>query len=116
VESLLLYDWPLNLRELVLLTRRLNTLHPREKLKRSMLPERMLATSSRDDATSVAPAPRKPTDDDQAFNALLASLRDHAGNLTKAATALGWTRARAYRLLDARPEFDLDSARKGRGA
>ena len=116
VESLLLYDWPLNVRELLLLARRLATVHGGEALKRSMLPERMLSASAPDAAPPPPAAARKATDDDEDFNALVASLREHQGNLTRAAAALGFTRARAYRLLEARPEFDLAPLRKDSGA
>jgi transcriptional regulator of acetoin/glycerol metabolism len=117
IESLLLYDWPLNVRELLLLARRLVAVHGGELLKRSMLPERMRTheVTGAPPARTSAPA-RKPTDDDEAFASLVAGLRAHGGNLTKAAAALGLTRARAYRLLEARPEFDLGSIRKGPGS
>jgi DNA-binding NtrC family response regulator len=117
IESLLLHDWPLNVRELVLLTRRLVAAHRGELFKRSMLPERMLtAASTNAPATRSTPAVRKPTDDEEAFAALVVGLRAHDGNLTKAAAALGLTRARAYRLLEARPEFEIDSLRKSGGS
>jgi len=114
VEGLLLYDWPLNVRELLLLARRLVAVHGGELLKKSMLPERMFARQQRDSQRAEpAPVARRPTNDEDAFAALIAGLRAHAGNLTKAAAALGLTRARAYRLLEARPEFDVSSLRKG---
>jgi DNA-binding NtrC family response regulator len=113
IESLLQYDWPLNVRELVLLARRLAALHHGEPLKRSMLPERMQLAAAGSTGSSASPGPRRrPTDDESSFNLLLDSLRDHGGNLTRAAAALGLTRARAYRLLDAHPEFDLAPFRK----
>jgi transcriptional regulator of acetoin/glycerol metabolism len=63
--------------------------------------------------TQSAPQTRKPTSDQASFSALVASLKAHDGNLTKAAAALGLTRARAYRLLKAQPDFDLASVRSG---
>jgi transcriptional regulator of acetoin/glycerol metabolism len=107
IEQLLLYDWPLNVRELLFLVRRLLALHGHEQVwKTSHLPERF---GSRLDALQASVKPRSvrtPTDDETAYTALVESLRAHGGNVTRAASALGITRARAYRLMDARPEFD----------
>ena len=113
VETLLLYDWPLNVRELVLLARRLAAVHNNEStLKKSMLPDRMLGSVS---AASAPPQPSTParasTSDSVAFDHLVVALREHGGNITQAAAALGISRSRAYRLLEARPEFDLRSLR-----
>jgi DNA-binding NtrC family response regulator len=112
IESLLLYDWPLNVRELVLLARRLLAVYGTEPtLKRGMLPE--LATGAR---RSAAPPGREPsarasTSDDAAFDQLLAALRTARGNVSRAAAAIGISRARAYRLLDAHPGFDVRQIR-----
>jgi transcriptional regulator of acetoin/glycerol metabolism len=110
IESLLLYDWPLNVRELALLARRLLAMHGAEPaLRRSMLPERIAGTAS-----TIAPpagAGRSPTTDDEAFDQFLLALRVARGNVSRAAGALGISRARAYRLLEARPEFDVRSLR-----
>jgi transcriptional regulator with PAS, ATPase and Fis domain len=112
VESLLLYDWPLNVRELVLLARRLLAVHGAEPtLKRSMLPE--AATGAK---PSTAPPPREAsarasTSDEAAFDELLAALRAAHGNVSRAAAAIGISRARAYRLLDAHPGFDVRQIR-----
>jgi DNA-binding NtrC family response regulator len=115
VEALLLYDWPLNVRELVLLHRRLVALHAAEPmLKKSMLPERMAAALPLA-ATPVRVAPpttgRSPTSDEIAFDQLVTALRAAHGNVSQAAVGLGITRARAYRLLEARPGFDVGSLR-----
>ncbi len=111
VEALLLYDWPLNVRELVLLVRRLLAIHGHEPtLKRPMLPERMQGGPA--GASSSRPQTgRAPTGDEAAFDQLVDSLRKHAGNISRAATALGISRARAYRLLEARPGFDIRTLR-----
>jgi two-component system, NtrC family, nitrogen regulation response regulator GlnG len=112
IETLLLYDWPLNIRELVLLARRMVAMHRAEPtLKRSMLPERMAAATP-----SMAPPPdarveRSPTADDAAFEQFLLALRTARGNVSRAAASLGISRARAYRLLEARPGFDVRSLR-----
>ena len=111
IESLLLYDWPLNVRELVLLVRRILAMHGAEPaLKRSMLPERMTGTAP----STIPPPPgtrRAPTADAGAFDQFLLALRAARGNVSRAATALGISRARAYRLLEARPGFDVRSLR-----
>jgi transcriptional regulator of acetoin/glycerol metabolism len=110
----LLYDWPLNVRELVLLVRRLLAVHGHEPaLKRSMLPERMFgAAPGPTSPPSPATPARESTTDDVAFDRLLQALRAHAGNVSRAADALGITRSRAYRLLEARPDFDVRSLRQ----
>jgi transcriptional regulator with AAA-type ATPase domain len=101
VEALLLYDWPLNVRELVLLVRRLVAVHGQEAtLQRSMLPDRMWKRVARAD-----------TSDDALFEQLVDALRQNRGNVARAAAALGISRARARRLLDARPEFDVRALR-----
>jgi transcriptional regulator with PAS, ATPase and Fis domain len=114
VESLLLYDWPLNVRELVLLARRLVAMHGTEPtLKRAMLPE--LVTGARSSAAAPAKeasdAGRASTTDEAAFDELLAALRAAHGNVSRAAAALGISRARAYRLIEARPGFDVRQIR-----
>ena len=115
VEALLLYDWPLNVRELVLLVRRIVAMHGAERaLKRSMLPERFTGAAP---SASVTPpeasaAARASTTDDAAFEQLVSALRSAGGNVSRAAASLGISRARAYRLLDARPGFDVRSLRE----
>jgi transcriptional regulator with AAA-type ATPase domain len=119
VEALCLYDWPLNVRELTLLARRLLGVHGTELvLKKTFLPERMLrrAPEAATAATDVAAAgsgkqPRRSTDDESEFEALIEALRAHGGSVAKAAAAIGVNRARAYRLLSAHPEFSLDDLR-----
>jgi transcriptional regulator of acetoin/glycerol metabolism len=98
-------------------------------LKRSHLPARMTSADAdmqdetapllRDSQNPVSPGLSKivhkrnwrKTDDDSEFEALLAALRAHGGSVARAATALGLTRARAYRVLSAHPEFSLDALR-----
>ncbi|HTU60761.1 MAG TPA: helix-turn-helix domain-containing protein, partial [Polyangiales bacterium] len=123
VEALCVYDWPLNVRELALLVRRVLGLHGNEpRLKKTHLPERMLdaASSAVEPASDKAAAARdsnkrawKKTDDDSEFDALVAALRAHGGSVAKAAAAIGLNRARAYRLLSAHPDFSLDELRRG---
>ena len=116
VEALLLHDWPLNVRELLGLARKLLLTHGHEPvLKRSHLPEVMVDGAGKRAAPPPgAPAaragggPRRPTDDAAEFSALVAALRAHGNRVAKAAEAIGVSRARAYRLLSAHPEFALD--------
>ena len=51
------------------------------------------------------------TADDAAFKQFLLALRAARGNVSHAAASLGISRARAYRLLGARPGFDVRSLR-----
>lgn len=113
LEALLFYDWPLNVRELVLLVRRLLAVHSQEAaLKRAMLPERMIGRHAPTSTPAQhTPSARSPTEDDVAFDRLVKALRETAGNVSRAAAALGISRSRAYRLLDARPGFDVRSLR-----
>ena len=117
-EALCLYDWPLNVRELLLLARRLLAVHgPDGILKRSFLPARMLEgrpAASR--ASSGPPGRRKrawrKTDDQAEFETLIEALRSARGSANGAAQALGISRARAYRLLSAHPDFCVKDAKK----
>jgi transcriptional regulator with PAS, ATPase and Fis domain len=118
VDALVLYDWPLNVRELHLLARRLLGIHGNsEPLKKIYLPERMIASPS----SASAPAPdlgrtpaegpktsRRKIDDEAEFEALVGALRAQGGSVAKAAAAIGVSRARAYRVLSAHPDFALD--------
>jgi transcriptional regulator with AAA-type ATPase domain len=117
VEGLCLYDWPLNVRELLLLARRLLGVYGHEAiLKRLHLPERIAARTrvpSGQGSPDGAKRARRRADDESEFDALVGALRDHAGSVAKAAAALGINRARAYRLLSARPDFSLDELRGG---
>jgi arginine utilization regulatory protein len=111
VETLCLYDWPLNVRELVLLARRLLGVQGHEPvLRKSFLPERMLrrAPDSQPPAASAGQQARRSTDDDSEFEALIEALRRHGGSVAKAAAAMGINRARAYRLLSAHPDLSVD--------
>jgi transcriptional regulator with PAS, ATPase and Fis domain len=118
VEALCLYDWPLNIRELALLTRRLIGVHGREAaLKKVHLPERMLVRGApaEDGGNSSAAAndkrPWRRIDDETEFEALIEALRNHAGSVAKAAAAIGINRSRAYRMLAAHPDFSVEGER-----
>jgi transcriptional regulator with PAS, ATPase and Fis domain len=123
VERLCLHDWPFNVRELVLLARRLTVLHGGEStLRASHLPERI----------GDGAAPRGPTDGGAGVGAegsarpvssarggaeavelpaLVAALRASGGNVARAAGMLGITRQRAYRLMEGKA-VDLETLRK----
>jgi transcriptional regulator of acetoin/glycerol metabolism len=114
-EAISLYDWPLNVRELAQLARQLLSLHAQAPiLKRSMLPERLQRVR---DVSSPPPASSQPARSSAAdavsFEHLVVALRAHDGNITNAAQALGITRARANRVLQAHPEFNVELLRRG---
>ncbi len=123
VERLCLHDWPFNVRELLLLARRLMVLHGGEStLRTSYLPERIgdLSTprlppggaeTARPPATfpamsAVKASPVEPVE----LPALVAALRTSGGNVARAAAILGITRQRAYRLMDG-SAVDLEALR-----
>jgi len=121
VEALCLYDWPLNVRELLLLARRLLGVHGHQAiLKKTHLPERLLARETSAEPHVSVPRSEVPaetgkrawkkTDDEAEFDALIDALRNHEGSVAKAALALGMGRSRAYRLLSAHPDFSLEDA------
>jgi two-component system response regulator FlrC len=117
VESLCLYDWPLNVRELFLLSKRLLGLFSAEPIiKREFLPDRILkrtTLSVEEVEVQKACVPKRAwrsTNDDSEFEALVAALRTLNGNVLKASEALGISRSRAYRLLSAKG-FDVDRLR-----
>ena len=137
VEALCLYDWPFNVRELVTLVRRMMVLHGHEP----QLGRRHLPTRFRVDDASGEPAragrrggrtrrrrrrrqrrcrgPRRTRTararprrrDDEDFARLLVALRSQGGNVSRAAGAIGISRQRAYRLMQAHPEVNLPGLR-----
>jgi hypothetical protein len=114
VEQLLLYSWPQNLRELTLLTKRLLILHSTEPvLKKSFLPEHMRGPEAK--GQSQDKPQRAVATDDCAFEQLAEAIRGHGGNITRAAASLGISRAKAYRVLEAQPDFDIEQLRKDGG-
>jgi transcriptional regulator with PAS, ATPase and Fis domain len=114
VERLCAHDWPFNVRELVLLVRRLLVLHSGESTLRAVhLPDRM---------GEPAPAPSRPAEPRPATSeatasepvelpALVAALRASGGNVARASALLGITRQRAYRLMEGNA-VDLDALRQ----
>jgi transcriptional regulator of acetoin/glycerol metabolism len=118
-ERLCLHDWPFNVRELVLLVRRLLTLHGSETtLRAHHLPERIgepaaasfgrapAATPASPDRLPAGVAPGEPVQ----LPALLAALRSSGGNVARAAAILGISRQRAYRMMEGQT-VDLEAIR-----
>jgi DNA-binding NtrC family response regulator len=110
VEHLCLRDWPMNVRELDGLARRVILSHTSEKelkLREVIEWAPPTATGARPTPAPQSAAARRsltpyPTDQ---LAALREALERHQGNLTKAANELGITRSKAYRMLNAgRPE------------
>src|SRR5262249_29887476 len=99
VERLAVYDWPFNVRELVLLARRLTVLHRDEStLRASHLPERMRHPAP-PAVEAAAPGPSPPAEAVE-LPALVAALRAVGGNVARAAAMLRITRHRACRLVE----------------
>jgi two-component system, NtrC family, response regulator GlrR len=97
IERLCLYDWPCNVREMVLLVLRLIALHGDEdRLRSAHLPGRMLPRDL-DNRTTAPVLPLGPVLD---VPGVLAAVREAGGNMNRAAQRLGISRERAYRLID----------------
>jgi DNA-binding NtrC family response regulator len=97
IERLCLYDWPCNVREMVLVVERLLDLYgDEERLRAAHLPARMQAQVRDSNSTTspVTPLPRMEV------SKLLEAVRDAHGSLARAASRLGISRERAYRLME----------------
>ena len=118
VERLCLHDWPFNVREVVLLAKRLSVLQGGETtLQACHLPARMLdAIAPRARETPAAlltpgPSEAEPVE----LPALLSALRSARGNVAQAAAVLGISRQRAYRLMQGHA-VDLEGLRNPAGS
>jgi transcriptional regulator with AAA-type ATPase domain len=117
-ERLCAHDWPFNVRELVLLARRLLALHETETtLHAHHLPERIGQGVTVAEPRRPAPgssAPQAPAGAAAAepvqLPALVVALRASSGNVARAAAILGITRQRAYRLMEGQ-SIDLEAMR-----
>jgi transcriptional regulator of acetoin/glycerol metabolism len=127
VERLCAHDWPFNVREMVLLVRRLVTLFGGQAtLRAEHLPERVgtpggsLSLPGSVPARASQPlAPSSPSSPSPVVSgaepvdlpALIVALRASGGNVARAAAMLGITRQRAYRLMEGQ-SVDLGALRK----
>lgn len=110
IERLLLYGWPGNVRELDLQVRRLLGLHGHEGKLRAA----HLAGTGLEQARSAEEIlDEKLSADERDGKRLLLALREHKGNLARAATAINVSRQRAYRLLQA-ADVSLESLRRAK--
>jgi transcriptional regulator with PAS, ATPase and Fis domain len=104
VEAICLYDWPLNVRELETLARRLVVLYPEMTALELRHVQEWLGDApprTTGAVTAAAKGGRRATPAYAAeeLAALRAALECHGGNLTKATAELGITRPKAYRML-----------------
>jgi transcriptional regulator with PAS, ATPase and Fis domain len=106
MELLCLYDWPLNVREVVQLARRLAVQIEHEPVLKAghLPPEIQLAGQARGEPGSTGGPPRGE------LELLREAIDRSGGNLTRAASSIGVSRMRAYRLLKA-AGVDIDSLR-----
>jgi two-component system C4-dicarboxylate transport response regulator DctD len=108
VECLCRHDWPLNVRELQMLAKRLAVLHgDQSRLGQEQLPPEYRLESAGQPIviTSAAEPPAsKPA-------GLKAALLESGGNVARAAQKLGISRAQAYRTI-VQSKIDVDEYRK----
>jgi len=124
-ERLCMHDWPFNVRELVLLAKRLLTLHGSDvTLRAQHLPERIAGNSGSTGSSSASSPPEvaarssgaeRPAQGGSSepveLPALVVALRASGGNVARAAAMLGISRQRAYRLMEGQA-VDLEAFRK----
>src|SRR5450631_4352061 len=112
-ERLCVHDWPFNVRELVLLVRRILALHSTETtLRAHHLPDRIGQEGTGSPAGSAAPVTAAAASAEPVqLPALLVALRASGGNVARAAAILGISRQRAYRLMEGQA-VDLEALRK----
>jgi DNA-binding NtrC family response regulator len=117
-EALCLYDWPFNVRQLDLVAQQVLVLYDRAPvLRRSNLPKHILDRIEKvrkdssasnvavtdEEATSKAPPANSPefhqARRERAVGQFAEALRKHHGNVSRAASEMGISRQRAYRLM-----------------
>ncbi|HKY35030.1 MAG TPA: sigma 54-interacting transcriptional regulator [Polyangiaceae bacterium] len=98
VEALCLHDWPQNVRALELSTRALLAVHGHEAvLKHEHLPPELAREPAPSEPVEGGPLRDRREHD---LSALKRALRSNGGNISAAASVLGISRQRIYRLLD----------------
>jgi DNA-binding NtrC family response regulator len=107
VERLCLYDWPFNVRELSLLVKRLHVVNdPLRSLRALDLPPIMRVwTANPETAAPGAVAGGEPDHGGPDLPALLSALRSFDGDAALAASALGVSARRVYRLIQ---DYSID--------
>jgi DNA-binding NtrC family response regulator len=113
VERLCMHDWPFNVREVVLLARRLRILcSDQPSLRARDLPSEMAPEAERAAARQANPSDVARDDDSpDLLLALTSALRASRGNVSQAAAVLGISRQRAYRLMQ-QQAVDLEALRQ----
>ena len=101
VEALCFHQWPANVRELELLARQMLAVHGLEPvLKRSALPKEVLAQLPPSVDSMPPPSVVSSSRKDYDGQRLAQALQKENGNVAQAAASLGFSRQRAYRLLE----------------
>jgi DNA-binding NtrC family response regulator len=101
VEALCLYDWPQNVRELALVTRTLLALHGHEPLLQLKHLSQLLAGSPEERSIPIRRKPQARNQDALELACITQALLRSGGNIKAAAAALGISRQRVYRMLNA---------------
>jgi transcriptional regulator with PAS, ATPase and Fis domain len=117
-ERLCIHDWPFNVREVVLLSRRILALHGSgTTLRAHHLPDRLgqqieaRTNVSSEAGSAEAVSGVTSAEEPVQLPALLAALRAAGGNVARAAAILGISRGRAYRLMEGQ-SVDLEEMRQ----
>ncbi|HEY3499003.1 MAG TPA: sigma 54-interacting transcriptional regulator [Polyangiaceae bacterium] len=124
-ERLCLHDWPLNVREVVQVARRACVLHAGvPRLTVEHLPSHLSGARTDSRAETAAPESADPLGraarslatrrdkDSRELETLISVLGELNGNVNQAAKRLGISRQRVYRLLDLRPDLDVQRLRQ----
>jgi DNA-binding NtrC family response regulator len=109
LEALLLYAWPRNARQLVMLARALVVLYPQQQLLHQYL-VRQLDECPVKVESKPAIQRRASTKDEHQLAAITEALEANSGNMAQAVLDLGISRTRAYRVLG-RHGVDITSLR-----